>query len=224
MILEDKRLARYCISPLVLAGLAYLALVLAVFMLIRPRLQGLLVQFGMQETWTGPLATVLVVAGLVLASNLLFLTLATSISSMFWDRLSMEIEQAVGADSPVPTLPLKVVLLDIMCRVVFAFFILTLGFCGNFCVPFVFAIAGAGLLACLDFSASPFLRRRIPWWQQWRYLRQLKGGLTFGLVAGACSLLPMLNVLLMPVFVVGATLMFHESGLGTRLDPLKNVE
>lgn len=82
-------------------------------------------------------------------------------------------------------------------------------------IPVAGTVAWIGLgawLSAFDYLDFPLARHRIPWNQRWIFLRRHIGAsLGFGLGVFGLLLIPLLNLLILPVATVAATLLYVDA-------------
>jgi uncharacterized protein involved in cysteine biosynthesis len=139
-----------------------------------------------------------------------FLAIAALLSSFLWDRLSEEVELLTTGTRVEAKLPWSTVMADSVARLVFTVTLAIVGIC---CAATT-GVGGwfiAGLIGLFDFTANAFLRRGVTLGGQFGRVFRLRGWLTFLLLGGLLTLLPFINVLLLPVMVAAGTIMVAKS-------------
>jgi len=161
------------------------------------------------------------VATTLLISNLALVVLACIFGAPFLDRLSVAVESQLGARRPaldetrwwhslLPALAQEWRKLRhfgcLLLLLVLSVFIPGLSVLS----PILWCLGGAWMLA-LELLDGVFSRHGHPFPAALRCLRQYRAcAYGFGLSAVALSILPLLNCLLLPAGVAGATLLFHR--------------
>jgi CysZ protein len=206
LVLSVPRLWSYCWKPLLAALAVYVALGAGVWLLVVPLLIRRLPWGSGAEWLAGILVSLLILALWLLLFSYAFVLLSSLFSSFLWDRLTEQVEILDGGGAPAVPLPRAALILDALKRLALALCVGMLAFgCAFVTGPFAPLLAAA-LLGLLDFTAPAYLRRGRTLGAQWsRVLRQRSLG--FALTAGLLSLLPVVNVLLLPGLVAGGTLL-----------------
>lgn len=208
LVLGDRRYWPFIARPLAVSALMYAVIVAIGWFLTVPLMQSQLARVGVGERFGAWGANLVFVAVLWFTSTILFVTIAGLTSSFLWDRLSYEVERTVSPNPPKAAITFRHWLLDTIPRVGFA----TLIFClstGCFWLLPV-SVALASWLCLYDYSAAAYLRRGITFLPQFAMAPRVKGALTFSLSCGLLTLLPVVNVILLPGLVAGGTLMVAE--------------
>ncbi|HEY0867591.1 MAG TPA: hypothetical protein VGE01_09435 [Fimbriimonas sp.] len=209
---RHPRLWRYCTRPLVFAAVAFLGIVLAGYALIVPAITRFL-QRGdyLPDALAAVLGAVAYLVAWVFLAGVAFLAIASFLSSFAWDRLSAEIEELVAGVAAPSKLPMGVMLADSAGRTVFSISTGAAALCCGLWLGGVPGIVAAGLIALFDFTASAYVRRGVLFGGQWGRVFRLKGAVSFIFTAGLLSLLPFINVALLPILVGAGTLMVVDS-------------
>ena len=101
-----------------------------------------------------------------------------------------------------------------------AFFAVVLGvvaLCGS--PTFVIPLLVASLLSVLDATAPAFARRGVRLGLQIGRVRRLRGVVSFALVSGLIVLVPVLNVLALPILVAAGTILVADAEGGAGYSP-----
>ncbi len=219
LVARTPRLWPMCFLPLLGGLLAYVALGLIGGLLLVPRLPGWFrVEQGGREWWAvqilGSLA--FIVLWLFLFS-FVFVLIAGMFSGLIWDRLSLAVEEIAGGHPATVslgcgTLGCGTLAADSGARLLMNG---SLGLAALVLSLFLGPIPGvltASLVGLLDYTSPAYLRRGLTLGPQMsRVLRRLdRPTLTFALVAGLLSLVPLVGVLLMPGLVAGGTLLVRQ--------------
>jgi uncharacterized protein involved in cysteine biosynthesis len=193
-----------------ISALVFLAIVALGYVLLVPRIADLLEWMRVPGGVAGTLGVVIYGILWWFAAGVVFLGLAGFFSSLLWEKLSLEVERKVKGSAPVSRIPIGVVLLDSASRMIFSMSIAVMALLfGFWCIPI--AIVLAGWLALYDYTAPAFLRRGVPFSRQFRRAFRCKGWKGFALSCGILTLLPVINMILMPGLVAGGTIMCAES-------------
>ena len=149
--------------------------------------------------------------GLVLTVVLggsIYLALVALISGFGFDRLSAEVEERAFGRVAGHPLGFAAGLVDGIPRATLAVALGLAGLClsGTIVAPWLIA----SLLAVLDATAPALRRRDVGLSRQIGAVRRLPGALPFALVAGVVVLIPIVNVLCLPILVVAGTILVNE--------------
>ncbi len=206
LVLSVPRLWSYCWKPLLAALAVYVALGAGVWLLVVPLLIRRLPWGSGAEWLAGILVSLLILALWLLLFSYAFVLLSSLFSSFLWDRLTEQVEILDGGGAPAVPLPRSALILDALKRLALALCVGMLAFgCAFVTGPFAPLLAAA-LLGLLDFTAPAYLRRGRTLGAQWSRVFR-RSSLGFALTAGLLSLLPVVNVLLLPGLVAGGTLL-----------------
>lgn len=210
LVLGDRRYWKHVTVPWLWSTLIFVFAIVVGYFLFVPWIQG-----HVSGSYSGFFRFLVSVAYFVIwffAAGFVFLTITSLTSSFLWEGLSQKIEEHVtGVAAPRCTLPRGRLFSDAFSRFAFscAAAVLSL-FCG-WVVPFVLPILLAGWICLLDYTSPAFLRYNRTIGEQWPVVTKMKGWLSFQIVAGLLTLLPFVNVLLLPVLVAGGTIMAVRS-------------
>ncbi len=209
LVLGNRRFWPFIWRPM-LASAGIFAFVLAIgYWLIVPQVRGLFNRTGLGEGVANVGATAAYLILLWFVASVLFITIAGLTSSFLWDRLSYEVERTVRPAPPKHETTWPIWVADALPRTGFA----TLIFCGSVGCFWILPIgvALASWLCLYDYSACAYLRRGISFPVQFRSVFKNKGWPTFALTCGLLTLIPIVNVLLLPGLVAAGTLMVAEN-------------
>lgn len=208
LVFGNRRFWPFVWRPMAISAAILIAIIALGYFLIVPGGERFLAERGL-DSWVGAsllrLGYALVwwfLAGVVFAS------IGGLLSSFLWEGLSLEVEREVNANPPTHKLQTSELVSDTVSRGIFAFTI----FFGT-CACFWFPPAGVLLAAwlCLyDYTASAYLRRGVLFPTQFRRAFGVRGSASFALVSGLLTLVPFLNVVMLPGLVAGGTLMLAE--------------
>lgn len=224
MVFLDRRYWRYILIPWMWSTLIFFGVVLLGYIAVVPWLRGVVdSRLGSGSGLSGFVQTLVSLSYFVLwifLAGFVFLLITSITSSFLWDELSQKVEEQItGQPGRKSTLPTSRIVSDSISRGVFAILIAILSlFCG-WVIPFVVPVILAGWLGVLDYSSSAFLRYDRTVGQQWPVATKMKGWFGFQVASGLLSLLPFVNVLMLPALVAGGTAMAVRSGvLGHSVD------
>jgi uncharacterized protein involved in cysteine biosynthesis len=176
-----------------------------------PWIEGLLARWDLMPQVGFGVGSVLYAVAIWFFGGVLYLALSGVLSSLLWDRLSMEVERGIRGTAALQSVGCVGTLWDTVLRGTFSCAIAVASFAFGCCT---FGIAGvllAGWLGLLDYTASPFIRRGVLFTGQFGRVFSLKGWRSFAIGAGVITLAPLVNVLLLPAMVVGGTLLYLDS-------------
>ena len=203
---RERGLWKYALRPMGWAALAYVVV--------------LLVTVGIGERVGEALAgrggaVVGGAAGLVLSVALggaIYLALVGLISGFGFERLSMEVEEREFGRAVGQPLGFAAGLGDGVCRALLAGVLGLVGLCLSFTV--VGPWLAASVLILMDATAPSLLRRGVGFGRQFGAARRISGALAFAAVAGAVVLIPVVNLLALPVLVAAGTILVAEADRG----------
>jgi uncharacterized protein involved in cysteine biosynthesis len=214
ILARNRHLWKYLVRPVLLSGLVFLAIVATGYVILVPRVADLLAGLGVPGWLSTGGATLLYAVLWLFLSGIVFLGIASLFSSLMWDGLSMEVERLEFGDPGGEPARWPVALGDIIRRGAFSLTVAALGIgCGWVLFGSV-AVFLTGVLGLFDYTASAYLRRGISFPEQMARVGRCPGWAGFMLVAGVVTLIPFVNVLMLPAMVAGGTLMAAESERG----------
>lgn len=218
MVFLDRRYWRYILIPWMWSTLIFFGVVLFGYIALVPWLKGIIeTRLGAESGLTGFLQIVVSIAYFaiwLLLAGFVFLLITSITSSFLWDELSQKVEEQItGRPGRKSTLSNGRIVSDSISRGIFAICLAILSFFCGLAIPVVAPIILAGWLGVLDYSSSAFLRYDRTVGQQWPVATKMKGWFGFQVVSGALSLLPFVNVLMLPALVAGGTSMAVRSGV-----------
>ena len=197
---RERGLWRYALAPLAWAALAYLAVAALAF--------GLLVPLGHRLTGTDAGSLIGLVVALVVVVALagpIYLGLVALIAGFGFDALSLAVEKAEFGSAAGRPLGFAAGLADGIPRALLTLALGVVALCGSVLVVVPFFVAA--FLALMDTTAPALLRRGVGLGRQFGVARRLPGALPFALIAGVVALVPVLNVLALPILVAAGTIM-----------------
>lgn len=215
MFVRDKSLWRYSWRPLLLSAFVYLAIAILGFALFIPYVSGTIEAAAAQgegfarfvREAAGFLATILYLIVLWVFSGMIYIMISSLFSAFLWDRLCAEVEEKLGIfDKPVQV-GCGTLLADSLIRFLVAGLIAVFGFATGWMCMGITAILSTGWMCLLDYTAPAYLRRGKPFWEQHREVYKLKGWPFFVVCTGLLTLLPFVNLVLLPAMVAGGTML-----------------
>ncbi|MBC8064744.1 MAG: EI24 domain-containing protein [Chlorobia bacterium] len=218
MVFMDRRYWRYILVPWMWSTLIFLAVVVIGYFALVPWIQGALeARLGTESGLSGIAKTLVSLTYVVVwffLAGFVFLLITSITSSFLWDELSQRVEEQItGQPGRKSTLPTGRIVSDSVSRGLFAIFIAILSlFCG-WVIPFIAPVILAGWLGVLDYTSPAFLRYDRTVGQQWPVATKMKGWFGFQVASGLLSLLPFVNVFMLPALVAGGTSMAVRSGV-----------
>lgn len=194
------------VKPLLWGALAYVVVVLTTTLLAE----------RVGERLGGGLGGALgAIAGLVLTivlSGTIYLALVALIAGFGFDRLSMEVEEREFGRAVGQPLGFAAGIGDGVGRAVLTGLLGIVALCGGATVVIPWLVAA--FLCLMDFTAPSLLRRGVGLGRQFGAARRLPGAGSFALVAGAFMLVPVVNVLALPILVAAGTILVAQDGKG----------
>ena len=232
-LVQRPQFWRYVAIPIVLnvllAALFYAGVLAAGFAAI----DTLIVGFS-QIQWVENLLRIVLGIVLFALTGFLFVRFGVILGSPWYARLSEQIErEQLGVAPPAESLTLAGIARDLWRALIFELkkLVLFLVLGGLLLLCNLIPVAGqviatiggvllGALIACLDFFDGPLERRRRSFRAKLHFARvSLPGSLTFGLVCFGLVSIPLINLLAIPLCVIGGTLFFCEHGEGETKEP-----
>ncbi len=165
-------------------------------------------RFGGRE-WVGFAGLLSAFALWIVFGGAIYLALVALISGFGFDRLSIEVEKREFGRAAGQPLGFPEGIGDGVGRAVLTVALGLIALCGSPTVVIPFLVAA--FLALMDFTAPALLRRGSRLGNQFGAARRIPGALPFALVAGIVVLVPVLNVLALPVLVAAGTILVAEN-------------
>jgi uncharacterized protein involved in cysteine biosynthesis len=207
LVFGQPNLRKFVWRPLMVGAGIYLLFFCGGFYLVLSGLAHYVQPFGVGGNVAGALGGILFLLVWWLVSASVYLTVTSLASSWVWGALSAAVEAHMGVEPETRRVNL---LTDAVPRVAFAalitVLILLLGWIGLF--P---AVLLAGWLSLYDYTSSAYLRRGVSFPGQFKLVFECRSWPSFSLTCGALTLIPLVNVILLPGLVAGGTLMVLES-------------
>ncbi len=209
LVLGDRKFWPFIWRPMLSSAGIFAAVLALGYWLIVPQIKGLFNRIGLEEGIASAGATAAYVAVLWFVAGILFITIAGLTSSFLWDRLSYEVERTLRPAPPKQDLTWKLWVADALPRTAFA----TLIFCGSVGCFWLLPVGVvlASWLCLYDYTASAYMRRGVLFMGQLSKAPRNNGWPTFALTCGLLTLIPFVNVVLLPGLVAGGTLMVAEN-------------
>ena len=210
LLMGDRRLWPYVWKPMLISGAIFLGIVALGYVFLVPRIADVLEWMKVPESFARGAGIVIYAVLWWFAAGVVYLGLAGFFSSLLWEKLSLEVERKVRGFAPESRIPLPIVLLDSFSRMIFSVGIAIAALLfGFWCMPM--AVLLAGWLSLYDYTAPAYLRRGVPFALQFRRAFRLRGWPGFAISCGVLSLIPLVNVLLMPALVAGGTMLCADT-------------
>lgn len=206
---REQGLWKYAVQPLLWGALAFLV-VLGIGTAMGAKVGttiGGLVGAGNQSA--GGLGALLGFLITVALGSSIYLALVAFISGFGFDRLSQEVEQRAFGRIMGKSPTFREGLSDTIGRVVLAAFIGLIALCGSGTV--VIPWLAAAFLSLMDFTAPALVRRGVGLGQQFAVARRRPGATGFAAICGIVILIPVVNVLALPILAAAGTLLVGES-------------
>jgi uncharacterized protein involved in cysteine biosynthesis len=215
LVFNTPRLWRYIIQPLLVGAAAFIVVTAGAYWLIVPRLNTKLDKMLHTDgIWAGAMGWItsgLYIGLLIFTSGFLYLTLVSFFSSSLWEKLSLEVELMTTGQRVETKLPISVIVGDGFLRGSFTIGIAIACLC---CGWIFFGIPGillAGYVGLHDYTSAAYMRRGITFPAQMAPVGKLPARFSFLVGAGLLTLLPVVNVIMLPCLVAAGTLMVVES-------------
>jgi uncharacterized protein involved in cysteine biosynthesis len=215
LIGRNRQLWRYIIQPLLISAGVFVLVVLGGYFLIVPPLTGFLASRGLDANISSVAGFLVYAIVWFFIAGIVFIAIASFLSSLLWDRLSTEVEELVTGTSVQRTPPTPVVLTDAFTRLLLTLSMAVLALCANV-IPVVGPAAIAGFVGTLDYTANAYIRRNILLGQQRGLVFRLPGWPGFYLIAGIITLIPVVNLFMLPVMVTAGTIMVARGEVRAR--------
>lgn len=206
LIGRNRRLWRYITQPLLISAAVFVLVVLGGYFLIVPPLTGFLSNRGLDANASSVAGFLVYAIVWFFIAGIVFIAIASFLSSLLWDRLSTEVEELVTGTSVQQTPPTPVVLKDAVMRLLLTLSMAVFALCANV-IPVVGPAAIAGFVGTLDYTANAYIRRNVLLGRQRGLVFRLPGWPSFYLIAGIITLIPVVNLFMLPVMVTAGTIM-----------------
>lgn len=221
MVFMDRRYWRYILIPWMWSILIFIGVVVIGYFLFVPSIQALInSRINVDAQFSGFLKLIVSVTYALIwffLAGFVFLLITSITSSFLWDELSQRVEEQItGQPAPKSSLPNSRIISDSISRGVFAILMAIFSVVCAWVIPFVGPVLVAGWVGVLDYSSPAFMRYNRTVGDQWPVATKMKGWFGFQIGAGLLSLLPFVNVLMLPALVAGGTSMAVRSGVLTK--------
>ena len=212
---SDRQLRRLCLRPLWITIPLFGLLSFTLFQTFVPKLSSAITQFGLPG-WLGTVAYLLI--WWTIASSF-FVAILMFIAGWAFDGIARRTEELINA-RPAPGVGLSPAeaFKDGLARMAVS---LGLGFLAlvlGFFLPVIGAVLILGTQLTLDTTAPAMQRRGMRLRDSMRAVRKLPGVMTYLLPIGMLATLPVINALLMPLFVIAGTILTAQGKQSGALD------
>jgi uncharacterized protein involved in cysteine biosynthesis len=201
----------YVWKPMALGAAVFAAVLCLAWFLVAPFIQGLVAGWGAPGWLGGVLAAGVYLAALFFFGGTIYLGLCGLLSAFLWDKLSLEVEKLVSERPPQARLSFWVLCGDAIPRCVFSGLVAVSAFACGWLTFGIAAMALAGWLGLYDYTSCAYLRRGITFRRQFGEAFRCRAWPGFAATSGIVTLIPLLNVLMLPALVAGGTLMLVDS-------------
>lgn len=211
LVFSDPGLRPFVWRPMVSAGIVYVLVLVVGIAVAIPAAGSFAEKMGVVRFVGEAVAVLVVLTGWVLAAGVAYLALAGLMSAFAWDRLSAEVERRATGTVVGRTPHVGRVLWDASLRLPFSLALVAgTALLGWACFGVV-GVLIAGTLGLSDYTSCAFARRARFFPGQLAAAFRLRGAFGFLLGAGVLTLVPFVNVVMLPALVAGGTLLVLES-------------
>ncbi len=205
---RERGLWKFAVQPLLWGALAFLVVLIigtALGAKVGTTIGGLIGAGSQSGGGLGALLGFLVTIAL---GSSIYLALVGFISGFGFDRLSQEVEQRAFGHVVGKSPSFSEGLSDTIGRVVLAAFIGLIALCGSgtVIVPWL----AAAFLSLMDFTAPALIRRGVGLGRQFAVARRRPGATGFAAICGILILIPVVNVLALPILVTAGTILVAD--------------
>jgi uncharacterized protein involved in cysteine biosynthesis len=208
---QNRSLWSYAVVPVIGALILFIAVYMLGLLIAVPLFGSLTERWGWGDMVGQFGGAVLVTVVYVLAAGAIVVTLAGLLSGLLWDPLSKRAEITEFGEAPEAELPVGQRIFDTLVRLVFGGFIALLTLILGWAFFGVVGVLLTGTLGLIEYTSPAMARRGFLMPKQPSVAFKLKGWPGFLLIAGIVSIVPLLNVLAMPILVVAATILVRTS-------------
>lgn len=211
LVWGKKELRKQIWMPLLKAAAIGTVGVALSYWLLTPLLSGLLAKIGLAGWWGTGGAWLLMTLLWVFAFSPTFYTIAILASAFEWEKLSKRVEELVhGPNVPSQAGNLQLAMMENARRWPRSFATIILCAVTAPILGGVVSALIAGYQGVFDYTSPAFARRGVYWPAQKRVVKKLPERVPLILVGGFLSLIPFVNLLMIPVLVATGTLMTAE--------------
>lgn len=217
LFVRNRGLWRFALLPLAWGALAYGLVVLMIAGTFLGLFEWVASRTGHSAFAGGVVGFATGFAVAIFFGGGIYLALVAVISGFGFERLSAEVERLAFGTSVGKSPSLSVGIVDGLVRGLFAVVLGVVALCGS--PTFVIPLLVASLLSVLDATAPAFARRGVRLGLQIGRVRRLRGVVSFALVSGLIVLVPVLNVLALPILVAAGTILVADAEGGAGYSP-----
>jgi len=211
MVASEPKLWPYVWKPMLWSLVIFLAVLISGGFVVVPWAESLAKSWGVAEFVGGAVGVVLYVVFWWFAAGIVYLGIAGLLSSVLWDRLSLEVEELVGSPPSGKGPGCLAAFLDTLYRLPFTVVIVFLSVVLGWACFGLVGVLLAGFLSLFDLTACAYFRRGVLFPGQWSRVFKAREWTGFALCCGVVSVIPFINVLLLPSMVAGGTLLCRDA-------------
>lgn len=211
LVFGDRSLRKYLFKPFFWTVLIYFTISFTAASLAVGPLSRALDWLGfIPDNWTVWIARILFFIAWSFIGGPIFFGINGMLSSLLWEDLSHAAEEKVYGSAPFHRTGFRAAWSDTFRRLPLTIGVTILSFfLGIFGVGWA-SLWPVGWLCLYDFTASAYARRAVYYPEQKAASKRIKKGFSFALSCGLVSLFPLVNLVLLPGCVVGATLLVRD--------------
>lgn len=206
-------------KPLIVAAILFLAINIGGYYLAKPYLEYWVAQAAEKlpflKDYISTTAFILYRVLWFFISLPIYLAIASFCSAWLWEKISIRVEEIRFGHAAKSNLGCGMMLADAFYRLGFAFVLSVLMFVTGWLFFGIVGLLIAGWMGAMDYSAAAFWRRDVVGWQQGKRIRALDGWFGFVGTCGLVTVVPLVNVFLLPGLVAGGTLFCAQSDAKT---------
>jgi len=205
---RERGLWKYAVKPLLWGALAYLivvALSVGLGAKVGETVSG---RLGADAQTGGSLGALLGLVVTIVLGGSIYLAMVGLISGFGFDQLSQEVEQRVFGHVVGKSPSFGEGLSDGIGRAILAGVVGLVALCGAGTV--VIPWLAAAFLSLMDFTAPALIRRGVSLGQQFAVARRKPGAMGFAGICGVIILIPVINVLALPILVTAGTILVAD--------------
>ncbi len=216
LVFEQGRYVRFALVPTLISGGLWLGAMVLLFALIQTELHRFLARLPLPGWMVAVAGTLIFAVAFVYLAAFLFLWIAAVTNSLLWRGLAGEIERTLTGSAPDVKVSFGSSLGDTVSRstVVVLAAVVATG-CGWALLGLPGLFFGS-VISLTDYTSAYYLRRGITYGGQVGQVFRLPGWFGFALCGGLLTLVPFVNIFMLPVLVAGGTAMAVEGRLSGR--------
>lgn len=211
LVAQDQRLRKHIWTPALQSSALLFVLIIFSFFILQP-IAGWLTGMAGLAWLAGTAAGLLTFVLWWVLLGPVFFTIAMFLSSMSWDKLSLEVERRIRADEvPNHQLTFRTTTKEMIARLPRTIFV-AVG-CGllSFVLFGIPSALLAGWQGSIDFTCPAFIRRNIRWPEQMKWVARMKERNGFAIGSAVLAYFPLINLLFLPALVAGGTMMVAKN-------------